>query len=792
MKKNLLLLCALLAIMVAQAQPITGDSIVVKSKAEALYESLSFGLYIEAMTQKIQSGATLTTLEQLHLADSYLFTGGYAEAIKWYSQSVNESVAPIYKYRYAQVLQSNGDCPNAKKWYQAYEAAIGVDTLDAQRLSANMDCIDGQQSAIAIAHPFTIENVASVNSPKYDFSPSWYKDGFVFVSNNLSYAGNRLIDKWLNDNFMNLYEATPYGESAFAVRPFSDRLNSKYHEGPVTFGEAGRVMYFTRNNMDKGKLNKDKTGLTALKIYQSTHVEGSWSEPVALPFNREDVVACHPAMHPDGQTLYFAASYPDTKGKLDLYVVTRNGGTWSEPRNLGLSVNSIGNDAFPYVDAQGVLYFASDRPGSKGGWDLYRAIPDGEGWKVANLGAPFNTSQDDFGLIVSPDGTSGYFTSNRDGGQGLDDIYRFEAQLINGIKPSLVEKERDNAQPVASKVGGLPLQVLSPNRSPLPGVQLKMYPIADPTEAASIPKNAQPQAIFFSDANGEAELPLAPRQAYLIVIEKPGYSPQRMALPADDRSAWPSEVILTPLAEVQLIGLAIDADARKPLPHAPVSIKNLSTGEITPTRADATDNFVLQLPCGADYEVQVKADSYESEVQRIAANSEDCPTMKMVNLWAYPTQATIGDQTIALTAGAVIELRRIFYDFDRYEIRTDASTDLSELADLMARYPELEVKLTAHTDARGSTDYNSWLSRKRAKAAKAFLVERGIDPNRIDTAGRGETMPLNDCMDGVDCSEIEHQLNRRTEVQITRFDRTKYEIHQHYNLPRVIDRMGNR
>lgn len=775
-----------------QAQPASGDSIVVKSKAEALYEELSFGLYIEAMTKKVRNGTTLSTLEQLHLADSYLFTGEYESAIQWYAQSVTPSVAPIYKYRYAQVLQGNGDCQNAKKWYKAYEEAIGAAALGGVSFAEEMDCVEGQKSAIAIKHPFTIENVASVNSPKYDFSPSWYKEGFVFVSNNLKYASNRLIDKWLNDNFMNLYEATPSGESAFAVRPFHARLNSKYHEGPLTFGEEGRVMYFTRNNMDKGKLNKDKTGLTALKIYESTWVDGDWSEPKELPFNREDVVVCHPAMHPDGQTLYFAASFPDTKGKLDLYVSTRSGGQWSAPRNLGASLNSIGNDAFPYVDAQGALYFASDRPGSKGGLDLYRAIPDGDGWKVANLGAPFNTQKDDFGLIVSPDGLQGYFTSNRDGGKGLDDIYRFEAQIVNGVKPSLVEKERDNSETVATQAGRLPLKVLSPTMSPLPGVQLKLYPTQNAIEAALIDGETQPQAIFFTDAAGAAKLPIEAGQAYVLMAEKEGYESQRLAIPADNRGVLPDEIVLQPLAQLQLMGLAIDADGRKPLADAPILVKNSNTGEVTPVRADGAGNFVLSLPCGAIYEVQIKAADYESEIQRIDVSAADCPTMKMVNLWSYPTQVKIGDQAMALKEGAVLELRRIFYDFDRYEIRADASTDLSELADLMARYPELKIKLTAHTDARGSADYNSWLSRKRAKAAKAFLVERGIDSSRIDTAGRGESMPLNDCVDGVDCSEVEHQLNRRTEVQITSFDRTKYEIHQHYNLPSVIDRMGSR
>ncbi len=126
--------------------------------------------------------------------------------------------------------------------------------------------------------------------------------------------------------------------------------------------------------------------------------------------------------------------------------------------------------------------------------------------------------------------------------------------------------------------------------------------------------------------------------------------------------------------------------------------------------------------------------------------------------------------------GSVIVLEDIYYDFNKFTIREDQASDLEALAQLMKAYPEMEVELGAHTDSRGTREYNLGLSLKRAESAKAFLVRRGIRPNRIKAYGYGETRLRNQCSDGVRCSDAEHQYNRRTEVKVIKMGDLKPEL----------------
>ena len=128
--------------------------------------------------------------------------------------------------------------------------------------------------------------------------------------------------------------------------------------------------------------------------------------------------------------------------------------------------------------------------------------------------------------------------------------------------------------------------------------------------------------------------------------------------------------------------------------------------------------------------------------------------------------------------GSVIVLENIYYDFNKSAIRTGAARELDALATLMKQFPSMEIEMVAHTDSRGSEEYNLKLSLKRAESAKRYLVSQGIEAKRIRALGYGESKLRNDCADGVNCSEEEHQYNRRTEVRVARLDapvRLKYQ-----------------
>ena len=187
-------------------------------------------------------------------------------------------------------------------------------------------------------------------------------------------------------------------------------------------------MYFTRNNYTDRKRGKDNTGTTNLKLYRAKRTEKGWSEATELPFNSNDYSVAHPALSADGKQLIFASDMPGGEGASDLYMVSIEGDSFGEPKNLGDAVNTEGRETFPFVDTNGDLYFASDGHVGLGGLDVFVAEKNSEGIydKGFNIGAPINSDKEDFSFVINSATGLGYFSSNREGGLGSDDIYAFE------------------------------------------------------------------------------------------------------------------------------------------------------------------------------------------------------------------------------------------------------------------------------------------------------------------------------------------------------------------------------
>jgi outer membrane protein OmpA-like peptidoglycan-associated protein len=233
---------------------------------------------------------------------------------------------------------------------------------------------------------------------------------------------------------------------------FERKINSKFNESTPIFTQDGKTMYFTRNNYLKGKRGRDASKNTLLKIYKSTlDSEGQWGDVKELPFNSNEYSIAHPTLSVDEKTLYFASDMPGTLGQSDLFRVKINGdGTYGAPENLGPEINTEGRETFPFVSNDNELYFASDgRPGL-GGLDVFVSKIEMEEnlFCVQNVGEPINSSQDDFAFFINSKSRNGFFTSNREGGKGYDDIYRFVEnkkltceQILSGIVTDLETKE---------------------------------------------------------------------------------------------------------------------------------------------------------------------------------------------------------------------------------------------------------------------------------------------------------------------------------------------------------------
>lgn len=209
--------------------------------------------------------------------------------------------------------------------------------------------------------------------------------------------------------------------------------------------------------------------------------------------------------------------------------------------------------------------------------------------------------------------------------------------------------------------------------------------------------------------------------------------------------------------KVILLGKVIDKKTKEPILDAMVHLKEMVTIQLDSIASDKKGKFTFPLEINMDYEVTAEKYGYFlASPIKVSTRMEGKDTIEIV----------IELQRIAV--GEVVKLENIYYDFDKFDIRADAAVELNRFVQFMNKYPGMEVELRSHTDSRGSDTYNQWLSQKRAESAVAYVIKQGIASTRIKARGYGETMPINQCVNRVPCTEEEHQMNRRTEFVVTK------------------------
>ncbi len=400
------------------------------SKADSEFDQYAFVDSREIYLKVVQAGYASKDLYQ-RLGDSYYFTADLPEASKWYGLLVDgygDQVDSEYYFRYAQTLKSLGQYGPADKIMEKF-FALKPNDKRAQffQNEKNYLALIEMQSGRFELTPLEI------NSELSDFAPSFYQGGLVFASNKSGRGISKNIHEWNNQPFLDLYVVSP-GEDNEASR-MTKSINTKYHESTAAFTKDGNTVYFTRNNYTKKQYQENSKGTNLLKIYRSVRVKGKWMEPEELPFNSNEYSVAHPALSPDGKTLYFASDMPGGKGLSDLYKVAIVGDGFGTPVNLGDIINTEGRETFPFIAQNGDLYFSSDGHLGLGGLDVFVSEPDADGnfGEGFNVGEPVNSPADDFTFIINSNSGLGYFASNREGGMGSDDIYSFR-QIEEPIK----------------------------------------------------------------------------------------------------------------------------------------------------------------------------------------------------------------------------------------------------------------------------------------------------------------------------------------------------------------------
>jgi len=574
------------------------------------------------------------------MAYAYLVKGDKVSAADSYSRLMEQGdYSPEDVYRYASLLLRLGRYDDAMRWMEKY-ASLSPDDSRAKRFISDLAYY---KSLLVSDESVSLKNV-SVNGKFADFGPSYYSD------NEIVFTSSRGFGRLWGGNdqpYLDLYVSSIEGDNDLKdMKKFYGEVNKKYHDGPASFNSRGDYMVLTRN------IYNEKVRDNKLWLYESKREGDVWSVPRPLHFNSKDYSCGHASLSKDGRRMYFVSDMPGGMGGTDLYYVEKTSdGEWGSPRHLGESVNTEGNEMFPYYDEEeGYLFFASDGLPGLGGLDIFVAKikEDGSLGKVVNLGAPINSRDDDFGLIFRRD--QGFLSSNREGGKGDDDIYSYKD--LKKFK----DKLRDYYLSGVIKH--------SETGAPMPGVKVRVY------------KDGELYKEFVTDDSGSFRYEV-PRGVYKIEVEKPGYDKV-----ATDVRAIPDDRLSTDVLSLEL-----------------------KRSDVVVDRGDGKDL------CS-------------------------------------------------------VRIRPIYYDLDKYYIRSDAEGNLDEIVSLLKRYPEMKLEVISHTDSRASRSYNIRLSKNRTRSAIRYLVSKGISKDRLIGKWKGETELVNGCSDGVDCSEDQHQLNRRTEFKI--------------------------
>lgn len=665
-----------------------------------------------------------------------------------------------------------------------------------------------------------IQNENGINTKSLEFSPSFHEDGIVYISSQDLGKDRKATDTKLNKFTMTIFTASRGVDGKLGnPTPFSKELTSKYHEGPVTFDATGEKVYFTRNNLQNGKAKKSKDGFTHLRIYSADKVGNAWKNIVDLPINIDDYDCMHPSISADGDKMYFASDRPGGQGGLDIWVVAKNGETWGEPQNLGPSVNSGGNDVFPYIHPDGTLYFTSDGRGGSGGFDMFYALEDNDAFaKAEPLPYPFNTSGDDLGLIVDQEGKNGYFTSNRNGGEGEDDIYSFSAidnlsNLLKG-KGATLKRNKNFTVYVSDMVSGESIEGASASILNLDELTLaNVFSMVDENGKliqVQSESSASNDLVLNVDVDANGQTALTDNEgkhlfkvaegSYVIKVSKQGYKSKQVQIP-ESANLKETLVLLEKSDNTVLFkGVVINEKLNAPMSGAKVTIQEEGTGKAEDLVANKAGQFEYNMKKGKTYIVTTTKNGVtETKKIIVPADAGDEPLVMAFNGksqgglgFGYDAQGNAlydenGNYTgEGFVEGAVIRLPNIYYNFNDANIRPDAVKDLNGLISIMKQIPEIQIELASHTDSRGSSQYNKALSQRRANNAIKFLTDTGIKRNRLKGIGYGESNLKNGCTDGVKCSEYEHQLNRRTEFRILKM-KSGLNVQYMNNLPETVD-----
>ncbi len=651
--KKITILCSSIAFLYA-----CGAGRMSQNPTEKYFEEGNY----EKLIQVLKQNKNLETAPiQYKIAEAYRLSNRPLEAISYYKKAKELGSTERELLLWLAISQKmNGEYAQSKKLLLDFmkQDSVKADLLVLGKKNLNnLATIDSLNKNNPY---FAVRTIEGLNSPGAEYAPMMYNGDLVFTAskkeniyaNGLPYIG--------------LYKTKFTSPEQTAAQEMFDKniFDPAVNEGSITFHKDGKIAVFARGNKGGKKSTAD------VDLYMTKLENGAWSQPTLLSISDSLAWDSSPAFSADGKTLYFASNRIGGLGGIDIYRVGVDAqGRFGTPANMGKVINSIGNDMFPYAAKDGKLYLSSDGHPGLGGLDLFVAIRKNGKIILEHLGKPMNSPYDDF-AITKVDQKNGYFSSNRYGGKGDDDIYAFEDNTPEPPveKPNVVVTEKPKT--VKYFLEGL----ITDNK----GKALDSVKIQVLDENTML---AAGNSITIEDGKwGKFELETGTK--YSVLIEKNGFYKKR-------------------------------------------EIFDMKGKEVPQEKLEKPENEIV---------------------------------FDIKTILEQPTKNQIVNN--------IFGINTIFYNLDKADIRMDASVELDKAVQAMIDNPTVKIELGSHTDSRSSAEYNQGLSQRRATSAMNYMIEKGISPNRLRAKGYGESKLINKCADGVECTEEEHQANRRTEFRV--------------------------